>query len=91
VKNKKTTYYCYSNTNVGVRYFKVKEGKPVLQIISSIQKKKGRAYCIGVTYMSYTTFIGSWGWKKKESRFIKEISKGKFNSVLDKMIKIILK
>jgi hypothetical protein len=91
MKNKNTTYYRYSNPNVGERYFKVKEGKPVLQIIKSVQQKRGRAYCIGVTYMSYTTFIGSWGWKKKESRFIKEISKDKFNSVLDKMIKTILK
>ena len=86
-----TTYYHYSNPNVGDRYFKVKEGEPVLQIVASTQKKKGRAYQKGVNYMTYITFVGSWGWKKDESRFIKTISKREFDKQLNKMIKDFLK
>lgn len=81
------TYYFYSNPNVGERYFKVKENKPVLQIISKNKIKKGRANVKGVCYIQYNTFIGSWGWKKLESRYIKTISKSKFDKVLNKMIK----
>ncbi len=83
----KTVYYHYNNPNVGERFFKVKEGKPVLQIVASTQKKKGRAYQLGVNYMTYITFIGSWGWKKDESMFIKTITKKDFEQVLTKMIK----
>lgn len=81
------TYYHYFNENVGERYFKVKENEPVLQIVAGTQKKKGRPYQMGVNYMNYNTFIGSWGWKKSESKFIKTISKDKFEKVLEKMIK----
>ena len=87
----KTNYYEYSNPNVGTRFFKVKEGQPVLQIVASTQKKKGRAYQLGVNYMTYITFISSWGWKKDESRFIKPIKKEVFEKVLTKMIKKFIK
>lgn len=82
-----TTYYHYSNPNVGERYFKVIENKQVLQIIESQQKKKGRPFQLGINYINYNTFIGSWGWKKNESKFIKTISRHKFENVLNKMIK----
>lgn len=87
MKDTDTTYYRYLNENVGERYFKVTEGEPVLQIVAGTQKKKGRAYQLGVNYMNYMTFIGSWGWKKDESKFIKTISKAQFEKVLNKMIK----
>lgn len=86
-----TIYYHYSNPNVGERYFKVIENEPVLQIVARTQKKKGRAYQIGVNYMNYTTFIGSWGWKKSESKFIKTISKDEFENILNEMIKKFIK
>lgn len=82
----KITYYKYDNPNVGVRYFKVEEGKPVLQIIESIQKKKGRPFQMGVNYITYMSFIGSWGWKLAESKNIKTIPKDKFERILDKMV-----
>lgn len=81
------TYYRYFNNNVGERFFKVKPNKPVLQIISSAQKKKGRAFMIGVTYISYKTFIGNYAWRLGVSEHIKTISKDKFDSELEKMIK----
>jgi hypothetical protein len=84
-------YYYYYNPNVGARYFKVKKGKDVMQVISSVQIKKGRAYTEGITFIGYISFIGSWGWKLDESRNIVEISEKKFNKVLEKMIKKITK
>jgi hypothetical protein len=85
-------YYHYSNPNVGERYFKVRgKSSPVLQVVSAIQIKKGRANCIGISLIGYVSFIGSWGWKKEESRFLKEISKGKFEKALTKTMKKILK
>lgn len=86
-KELRTTYYHYYNINVGERYFKVIEGEPVLQIVERTQKKKGRPFQIGVNYITYMSFIGSWGWKKDESKFIKTISKAEFEKVLGKMIK----
>ena len=80
-------YYRYFNKNVGERYFKVKQDEPVLQIISSSQKKKGRAFMIGVTYITYQTFIGSWAWRLGNNDSIKTISKSKFDTELQKMIK----
>ncbi len=80
-------YYRYFNNNVGERFFKVKPNKPVLQIISSAQKKKGRAFMIGVTYISYKTFIGNYGWRLGVSEHIKMIPKDKFDTELEKMIK----
>jgi hypothetical protein len=80
-------YYYYYNPNVGVRYFRVKKGKDVMQIIDSVQIKKGRAYTTGVTFIGYISFVGSWGWKLDESRNIVEISEKTFNKVLEKMIK----
>lgn len=86
-KINKDSYYRYENPNVGVRYFKVtKENEPVLQVIESVQAKKGRAYTIGITYITYLTFIGSWGWRLSESRFIKEISVDEFNLALNKSL-----
>lgn len=90
-KDLQTTYYHYSNVNIGERYFKVIEGEPVLQIITSTQKKKGRPFQIGVNYLTYVSFIGSWGWKMSESNFIKTISKAQFEKVLNKMIKKFIK
>lgn len=81
------TFYRYFNNNVGERFFKVKPNKPVLQIISSAQKKKGRSFMIGVTYISYKTFIGNYGWRLGLSKHIKEIPNNKFDAELEKMIK----
>jgi hypothetical protein len=80
-------YYQYFNKNVGERYFKVKPDEPVLQIISSSQKKKGRAFMIGVTYITYQTFIGSWACRLGNNDSIKKISKSRFDTELQKMIK----
>ena len=81
-----TTYYIYSNPYRGERYFKVTKYEKVLQIIASVIPKKGRPYQEGVNYIAYSTFIGSYGWKMKESRWLKEISKARFDKLLDKMI-----
>ncbi len=88
---KDTAYYFYSNPNQGERYFKVRDGKDVMQIIESVQMKAGRPYALGVTYIKYQSFLSSWGWKLKESRNIKVISEKKFNKVLERMIKKFIK
>ena len=87
----RVTYYRYYNENIGERYFKVIPNEPVLQIIKKNKVKKGRANIVGVTYIEYNTWIGSWGWKKYESKFIKTIPKDKFEEVLVKMIKKFMK
>jgi len=85
--SKETKYYFYSNKYQGERYFKVEgNDNDVLQIITKVTEKKGRAYCIGVTYIKYITFIGSWGWKLSESKNIKEIKRKEFDKELKKMI-----
>lgn len=89
-KNNDIKYYSYSNIHQGERYFRVKDNNSdVLQIVTKVTEKKGRVYCLGVSYIRYSTFIGSWGWKMKESRWLKEITKNDFNSQLKKMIKMI--
>jgi|688.fasta_scaffold34970_4 hypothetical protein len=83
----KPEYFLYSNPNVGDRWFKVIENEAVLQIVTKVQKKKGRPYQNGVTFISYMTFISSWGWKKTESKYLKPIKKSKFDAQLNKMIR----
>ena len=42
---------------------------------------------IGVTHISYKTFIGNYGWRLGVSEHIKMIPKDKFDTELEKMIK----
>lgn len=86
-KHKGAKYYFYSNPNQGERYFRVEGEKEVLQIVTKVTEKKGRTYCIGISYIKYSTFIGSWGWKINESRNIREIHQSSFDRELEKMIK----
>lgn len=86
-KKDKSKYYKFSNENVGIRYFKVNQSEYVLQVISHTQKKKGRPFQKGVNLIRYSSFIGSWGWKLDNSKFIKEITKDEFEKQLNKMIK----
>jgi len=81
-------YYKYDNPHQGVRYFKVKETYgDVLQIITESVPKKGRPYMKGITFIKYSTWIGSWGWKLKESKNIVEIKRKEFQTVLKEMLK----
>ena len=81
-------YYRYHNVNVGERYFRVIEGESeVLQIIKKYTPKKGRPHQKGIYYISYMTFIGSWGWKKKKN--LEEISRKDFRIVLNDMIETV--
>ena len=80
-------YYRYFNINQGERFFKVRPKKNVIQVIVSVQLKKGRAYTQGISIMKYSTFIGSYGWKMKESRNITEISREEFYKKFNKILK----
>ncbi len=84
-KSESVKYYHYSNENRGERYFQVTGEGPVMQIITSQQKKKGRPYQRGVNYISHMSFLGSWGWKMSESENIKEIKEKDFQIILDEM------
>lgn len=68
-------YYKYETPHTGIRYFKVKDNhSDVVQIVYSHKEKVGRAYCIGITLIKYTSFIGNYGWKLDESKYIKEVT-----------------
>ena len=84
--SKQVMYYRYDNKYVGEKFFRTNGTNDVLSIVSSVQEKKGRTFCIGVTYIKYSTFIGSWGWKLEESKNIVEIKKSEFNYELKKMV-----
>lgn len=84
---KDTKYYLYKSEWRGERYFKVAPWKDVVQIVVYTQPKKGRPYQKGITLMKYISFIGSWGWKLKESKNIKEVSKAEFEKMFEKILK----
>ncbi len=74
-----TKYYRYQDTYSSIKFFKVKDQySDVVQVIHTHTPKVGRSYCVGITLIKYTSFIGNYGWKLAESKNCIEITKNDF-------------
>jgi hypothetical protein len=80
-------YYKYKDDYSGIKYFKVGEiDEDVTQVIYTHKEKKGRAYCLGITKIKYTTFISSYGWKIKESKYCIQVEKSEYEDAFSETL-----
>lgn len=75
----------------GHHYFKLKEGSDlVTKVTVGTQPKKGRPYCVGITLITLSTFVSSYGWKLDDPEWntdIKKISKKEYQEAFNIVLK----
>ncbi len=94
IHNEKYTYFHFISEHMGNHYFRVdKIHKTVNKVTIQVSNKKGRAHCIGIYRLAYSSFNGTYFWyfgRKNTTSKMLVTTKNQYSKAIEELTKTFL-
>jgi hypothetical protein len=89
--DEKYTYFHFISEYMGNHYFRVDNiNKTVNKVTIEVPSKKGRAHCIGIYRLAFSSFHGSYFWyfgRKNDKNRMLVTTKNQYNQAIEQLTK----